>query len=490
MPGIRTPRLHGEVHRDDGAILPLVLVATIVFTLIVCAVAGLVTTGLRYGNVVEQRADRLAAADGGLRYGIERLRGMSDLCSTRAGTGGGYTTIFPPEINGATTEVTCRRVGNDISDLQGWGAVITGANVPGGQDMFAVKGAGGATTDNIKKFRGPVYVADPTRIDLQAKLIIDDGDLWYTHGDCSGALPAIPEMDSGYLTFDPSFLRGPACNELTWQGMFRTPSKDLPTTQALATPLPYNDVPFPGCRVFYPGKYTTMPALDDHNYFFSGDYYFENVDFQLSHTTATFGFPSGSGDTQQVAAPECQAAMEFDQGQPNPERGGATIWLGGSTHFVVNTGGELEIFRRQQNETYLSVFALESNGTGFLRSTYSFKVSTSIGWILETKSGNTNDAAIHGLWYSPYSKMTLGNITNASVGQLVGGLAIALLEAQASNSADAFAIGIEGNPIETHFLLISTATKEAQSTTARAVVQFRPGDDARPLAINSWRVVD
>src|SRR5918994_1688175 len=123
MPGIRTPRLHGEVHRDDG----------------------------------------------GLRYGIERLRGMSDLCSTRAGTGGGYTTIFPPEINGATTEVTCRRVGNDISDLQGWAAAITRANVPGGQDMFAVKGAGGATTDNIKKFRGPVYVADPTRIDLQAK---------------------------------------------------------------------------------------------------------------------------------------------------------------------------------------------------------------------------------------------------------------------------------------------------------------------------------
>ena len=138
-----------QAGRDEGAILPMVLVATIVFTLIVCAVAGLVTTGLRYGNVVEQRADRLAAADGGLRYGVERLRNMADLCSTRAGTGGGYTTIFPPEINGSQAEVTCRRVGNDISDIQGWGAVITGSFVPGGQDMFIVKGAGGATTDNI-----------------------------------------------------------------------------------------------------------------------------------------------------------------------------------------------------------------------------------------------------------------------------------------------------------------------------------------------------
>ena len=476
---------------DDGAILPMVLVATIVFTLIVCAVAGLVTTGLRYGRVVEERADRLAAADGGLRYGIEKLRNMGDLCTTRAGTGGGYTTIFPPEINGATTEVTCRRVGNDISDIQGWGAVITGGNVPSGQDMFLLKGAGGATTDNVKTFRGPVYVADPTRMDFQAKLIIEDGDLWYSHSDCDGTLPAIPEVDTGYLTFDPSFLRGPSCEELPWDGLFKSPSGNLPTAQALAVPLPYADVSYASgdCRIFYPGKYAAALDLATNNYFVSGDYYFENVDFTLTQKTATFGFPSGSGDSQKVAAPECEDAMIFDQ-NTSGERGGATIWLGGSSHFMIDTGGELEIFRRQQNETYLSVYAVGANGTGFVRSNYSFKVSTSIGWILETKSGNTNDVAIHGLWYSPYSKMALGNVTNAAVGQLIGGLAIAQLEAQASNSADSFAIGIEGNPIETHFLLISTATLDGRSTSIRAVVQFRPGDDTRPLAINSWRVAD
>src|SRR5688572_23459825 len=85
--------------RDSGAILPLVLVTTVVFTMIVLAVANLVTTGLRYGHVVEDRADRLAAADGGLRYGIERLRNMGDLCTTAAGSGGGFTKLFPPEIN-------------------------------------------------------------------------------------------------------------------------------------------------------------------------------------------------------------------------------------------------------------------------------------------------------------------------------------------------------------------------------------------------------
>src|SRR5215213_7632502 len=200
--------------RDTGAILPLVLVATIVFTMMVISIANLVTTGLRYGHVVEGRADRLAAADGGLRYGVERLRNMGDLCTTAAGTGGGYTKIFPPDINEAQTEVTCRRVGAPISDIQGWGAVITGANVPNGQDLFFMRGGGGSTTANIKTFRGPVYVADPTRLDFQAKLVVEDGDLWYSQTSCDGALPVIDEMNNDYLTFSPSFLRGPACADM------------------------------------------------------------------------------------------------------------------------------------------------------------------------------------------------------------------------------------------------------------------------------------
>jgi hypothetical protein len=462
-----------------------VLVTTVVFTMIVIAVANLVTTGLRYGHVVEDRADRLAAADGGLRYGIERLRNMGDLCTTAAGSGGGFTKIFPPEINDSDTEVTCRRVGNPLSDIQGWGAVITGANVPAGQDLFMTRGGGGSSTSNVKTFRGPVYVADPTRLDFQARLIVEDGDLWYSQGSCEGTLPTIDEMNTGYLEFDPSFLRGPACSDLAWDELFSPPTKTIPSAQALAAPLPYDDVIFPGCRVFYPGKYTTVPELSDTNYFVSGDYYFENVTFELAHSTAVFGFPSGSGDSAKVDALECEAAMTYDQ-NTSGERGGATIWLGGSSHFIVDTGGELEIFRRQQNETYMSVYALTANGAGFVPSLYSYRVSTSIDWILETKSGNTNDIAIHGLFWAPYAKMSLGNVTNASVGQLIGGLAIAQLDAQASNSASAFSIGIEGNPVETNYLLQSKATKDGQSTTIRAVVQFRP--DTRQLAINSWRV--
>lgn len=462
----------------------MVLVATVVFTMIVGAVAGLVTTGLRYGAVVEDRADRLAAADGGLRYGIERLRNMEDLCSTGAGDGGGFTTIFPPKINGADTAVTCRRVGADIADIQGWGAVITGSNVPSGQDLFNLQGAGTSTNEE-KTFRGPVYISDPTRLNFNAKLIIEDGDLWYTKSSCETPY-SIPEMSSGYLEFEPSFLRGPACNVNPWTQLFKAPSAQVPPAGALAVPAAYDDVSFPGCRVFAPGKYSSTLPLAGDNYFKSGDYYFEDLPLVIKNQSITFGFPSGSGDTPKIDAPACQSARDYDQ-TTSGQRGGATIWLGGSSHILLDTGGELEIFRRQQTEAYVSVWALDLNGVGFKPSTYTYKTSTSIGYILETKSGNTNDVAIHGLFWAPHSKLSLGNVTNAAVGQLIGGLAIGQLDAQASASADAFSIGVEGTPIEAKFLLESTATKDGHSTTIRAVVQFRP--DPREMAINSWRVV-
>ncbi|MGA1074634.1 MAG: type IV pilus modification PilV family protein, partial [Ilumatobacteraceae bacterium] len=128
--------------RDDGTVLPIVLVSLVVFTLIVIGVARLTMTGLRYGAVVEQRADLLAAADGGMRFGVERLRNFEDLCTTGVGAGG-LTTSFPPRINDADTVVTCRRVGASISDMQGWGGMVTGAHVPSDQDLFVVPGAGG-----------------------------------------------------------------------------------------------------------------------------------------------------------------------------------------------------------------------------------------------------------------------------------------------------------------------------------------------------------
>lgn len=473
--GRRPPRRTGT---DEGAILPLVMVGTIVISAVIVGVATYVSADLRYARVVEERADRLAAADGGLRYGIEKLRNFQTLCTTNAGGSGGVTTVFPPVINGATTKVTCQRVGSLISDVQGWGVVVTGQGVPTGIPYFTTKGAGGS--DNVKTFSGPVYIKDPSRISLQSNMLMKDGDLWYTRSNCD-VPPAIPEVDSGQLMFEPDFFRGPQCTTLDWTNMFSAPS-GLQPPSGLTTNPPFVDTA--QCRVFSPGKYTSL-NLGQNNYFKSGEYYFENVAIVLGNKTIIAGFPGGQGDSPKLDNAKCSAEQALDRTTTLTAggKGGATFYMGGSSYIQVRNQAGFEIFRRKINETALSIVAVASDSGGFERSTLNWN-----DWLIETQSGNTSDVAIHGLVWAPTQGVSLGNITNAANGQILGGIVIANLDTQASASATAFLIGIETNPSDTKLLLISTATLRSQTTVIRAVVQFRP--DSGELAVNSWRVVN
>lgn len=454
----------------------MVIIGTFIVSMMVISVTTYVTADLRYAKVVEARADRLAAADGGLRYGVEKLRNFQTLCATAAGTGGGVTTVFPPEINGAKTVVTCRRIGQAISDVQGWGVVVTGSGVPNGQSIFSTKGAG--QSDNIKTFSGPVYIADPSRIDLQSLMQIKDGDLWFSAADCDNA-PNIPAIASGDLQFEPDFFRGPLCTEKTWSGgLFTAPTGSTPPV----SPVNPGYVDTTSCRVFKPGKYTSI-NLAQNNYFNAGLYYFENTSMVLQNQSVIAGFPDGAGDSPKLVNTNCATEQAFDKQtvQALGGKGGATFYMGGNSRIEVRNGAGFEIFRRKVNETYLSLFAVASPGPGYLASTVDWNT-----WMLETKSGSNNDVAIHGLMWAPKAGVSLGNITNAANGQLLGGLVVARLDTQASASASAFLIGIEANPVWAKLLLISTATLDGRSAVIRAVVQYRP--DTGDLAVNSWRV--
>lgn len=461
---------------DSGAILPLVIVATFIVSTMVIAVTTYVTADLRYAKVVEERADRLAAADGGLRFGVEKLRNFQTLCATAAGTGGGVTTVFPPVINGATTAVTCRRIGEAISDVQGWGVVVTASGVPLGQSIFSTSGAG--QSDNIKTFSGPVYIADPTRMELNSLMTLKDGDLWFSAADCDNA-PDIPVIDTGDLLFEPSFFRGPLCTEKNWAGgLFTAPTGSTPPV----SPVNPEYVDTTACRVFKPGKYTSIDLAQD-NYFNAGLYYFENTSMILQGQTVIAGFPDGAGDSAKTVNTNCALEQAFDKNavQAAGGSGGATFYMGGNSRIEIRNNAGFEIFRRKVNETFLSIFALGSSGMDFIASTADWNT-----WLLETQSGSNNDVAIHGLMWAPQAGTSLGNITNAANGQLLGGIVVARLDTQASASASGFLVGIESNPVWARLLLTSTSTLNGRNAVIRAVVQFRP--DTGDLAINSWRV--
>ena len=85
---------------DEGAILPLVMLCSILMGTVVVALAGYVTADIRYSRVVEDRADRLAAADGGLRYGIENLRNFKTLRPAHKAACGVFGTTLGPGSDG------------------------------------------------------------------------------------------------------------------------------------------------------------------------------------------------------------------------------------------------------------------------------------------------------------------------------------------------------------------------------------------------------
>ncbi len=470
---ITSEQLHDQrrnCDRDRGAMLPIAMLVAILLATVSSAIASYATAGLRYARVVQDRADRLSAADGGMQYVIEKLKLRQTLCTTAVAQNG-LTTIVPPSLNGATIAVTCDRVGTLISDIQSWALVVTGEGIPNNNPMFVTQGGAGQT----KSFGGPVFMADPTRLNLVAPAEIKDGDLWYTGLACPTPAPPPPAISN--LTFTPSFLRGPLCTLKRWNEVFRTPA--LPPMPTTTNPAP---ITMPsGCKVFLPGKYTNAPVFSAQNYFVAGDYYFEDVYLDITGTVIA-GFADGTnGDTQFLTAASCSGAAAAYPGTG----AGATFVLGGSTKIYVDNFGGLEIMRRRQGADVVSVEAVDSSTAtgGYKASTLDYDSGANI---YESKPGNNQDVAIHGLWWTPNGRIVLGNVTNSANGQFLGGLVGAYVEVQASASVNALNIRVETSPSKGKWLLISTATKNGYTTTIRAVIEYQP--DTAFLAINSWRV--
>jgi len=458
-------------RHDDGSVLTLVLVMSVVIAVIVTALAGYVTTSLRYGSVVEERADRLAAADGGLRYAIERVQNSAYAgCLSNLGDAGngGFTIEFPVAVNDAQVDVTCTKGSSGIADIKAWAIIVTGEGVPGGQWFWKSQGGGGQN----KLLGGPVWISDPGRSDLKSPVLVEDGDIWYYRPDCTN--PSLT-LESN-LSFAPSY-RGPICVERPWTAVFTAPTVGV---------LPSNLNPAPtvdpsGCTVFSPGRYTVAPALGSNTYFESGDYYFENVTFDVTFATVTAGWADADrwGDQQFVANAPCDGAVTTDKASGSAS--GATFYLGGSSKIQINNHGKFEIQRRLQGDSLVSIQAIETTIPGV-------QLASTLGYndnVIWTKSGNNSDLAIHGLLWAPLAQLEFGNVTNAANGQLLGGAAVSRIVLQASASASAFIIRVESSPVSFELRIDSIATKGGESTTMTAVVQV---DDQGTTAVNSIRV--
>lgn len=479
--------------RDRGAMLPIVLIVTVVLSLSVIAVATYVSTDLQYGRVTVDRANRLAAADAVMNYGIDQLKLRNAGCLL----GGGITSLpgLNSPVNGAATSLTCQRVGGGIGDIQAWAAVITGIGVPANSYLLSSQsGTGGAA----KLLGGPVYMDRVTTssFSLGPSVKIKDGPLYYHDATC--AAPVTPSSLPSALIFEPNLIYGPICSTESWTTQTVGGDPDVPDLGLLAS----NPAPTltGSCQVFHPGVYTAFPALSSSVYFQSGDYYLLNVAFNIDKSTVTAGYP----DPAIVPAPElpvsadCQTAMAADPNKVAPVWG-ATFYLGGTSNITIQTQGALEIMPRLHGANYVSIHALCSttdpatsagcDQTGGATGVPSLLTATGAQPIVYTDPGNNKQIITHGLVYAPTGRLEFGNATNSAKQELEGGLVVARLVLQSSASASNFKIAVATSPVNYKVLLIATASQRG-TTTIRAVVDYRPYEPIldKRLAISSWWV--
>lgn len=477
--------------------LPIILVVVVVLSLAVLGVATYVSTDLQYGKVTVQRANRLAAADAVMNYGIDQLKLRNAGCLL--GTGVTSLPGLNSPVNGASTGLTCQRVGGGIGDIQAWAAVMTGIGVPtSGSNAYLLSTQSGNSADKI--LGGPVYMDRVTNPSFAfgPTVKIKDGPLYYHDTTC--ASPVTPSSLPAELIFEPKLIYGPICAKEDWTAPTLGADPAVPNLSLLAlNPAVTTNG---ACQVFSPGTYTAFPSLDNSVYFRSGDYYFLNVPFVIDHSIVTAGYPDPAiVPTPELANTSCNAAIAADPNKAFPNLG-ATFYLGGSSYISVNSLGSLEIMPRAHgvsNENYVSIHALCSttapataagcDQTGGPTGVPSVLTATGAQAVVFTASGNQKQLITHGLLYAPTGRLEFGNATASAKQKILGGLVVARLVLQSSASAENFEIAVATSPVDYTVLLIATATNSG-TTTIRAVVDYRPYEDVldKRLAISSWWV--
>jgi hypothetical protein len=463
--------------RDDGTILVLVLIVTILLSLVVVGMANYSSSLINYGQVSEARADRLSAADGAMRDALEKMRLSRSLCMTELGDDlGGYGTTFPETINGATAVVTCERVSVEIDAVQAWAIVVTGEGVSSSNTSFTASQGGGVA----KKIGGPVYIHDPAKISLSVPVQIVEGDIFYTNATCPTEGASTDIGDSiAELTFEPADTRGTICTRRTWQEIFGDGPTIPSLTETVAFPrrtsTSYTTVG--SCRVFEPGIYDTMPSLTTSggNYFKSGKYLFQGVVFTTDHVQQVV--TAGTADTtaniaQAIPNPACDAARDADAASTTVR--GATFYMDGGSRILVSKGA-LEILGAQRGNAWVAVQALSTSNR-----------SAENNAIISTANGENKEFAAQGMVWAPRARIELGNVTNRSVVQLHGGAVVAKFHIGANASINSYVIEVPSSPLTQTLMLTSTATKDG-STSIRAMVEYRA---PREVAVKSWRIIN
>jgi Tfp pilus assembly protein PilX len=312
-------------RRDDvGASMVLVLIVVVMAALVSTAFLTKSRTELRASSVLQTKTQLSLGADAGLEKGIQALR--DDLasaartkCLTPFEPETALSPPFPWNGSAATVSTSCLDLQGVAASAQGNPLYSAAIITTGGDHSLTSNNSANSAID----IGGPVYVsgiesASPGSGDLQK-------DVHLSYGDFSMLGCTTPPDLSAKLTVTPPY--GVVCTKVT--AADGAPTLSLPSLPPGAPS--YFDVT-PSCRIFFPGSYTSAPALltnngntptntGNRNYFASGTYYFA----PSGGGALTFGI--GTNDV--VVAGRKAASFDSDLPVPNGNGNG-----GGTTNVA------------------------------------------------------------------------------------------------------------------------------------------------------------
>ena len=473
-------------RRDEGSVLPIVLVISVVLALVVLGLATYATSTLRFGQSVEASADRLATANGAMDNALEDLDRGASRCALSGipSQSGGLTFSLGDTINGMNPTVNCQVIGGTIAAVDQYAVIMTGANGQSGPLLEITNGGNSAQAQKV--FTGPIYMArTPTDLGatptlaFNATLTLEQGDLWYTNATCPSNAVHLPSQ----LTMTPAGYTT-KCETEDWLTMFGGKKPIEPAVAGF--PLRSSTAPAPdslGCYVWPPGRYEAPPDLQNqsYNYFQSGDYYFKNFGmWQIKNSFVLAGWPGATGPSIDGPNPQdtfsnnkCRDAWAND-----PDHTGAAFYFGGNSQIEVQSGSTLEISGKKHGDINVGVQALEAAGVN--------STLTGNDDIIRTETGGNKQLSVQGFIWAPFAAFEFDLISNDAVAALTGGAVIAELSAGASANANNFLITVDTQPT-TARLLITTSAMNKGTTRVRTLLDYRTDTE---YAVLSRRVLE
>jgi hypothetical protein len=472
---------------DRGSILLIVLVLSVVMALVVVGLATYAAGTLRFGQVVEASADRLASANGAMDNALEDLARGTSPCAlfSLGGNAGGLTYPLGDTINGITPTINCESVAGDVNAVDAFAVIITGAGTGRTGELLTITN-GGNSANAQKVFEGPVYLGSTPRglapnqtLDFRATLTIKNGDLWYSNSTCPATDVALPAgltiSPAGYTT---------KCRTEDWSTLFSNRKPPEPAvTNVTDFPVRSSTSPAPdslGCHVWPAGRYNSPPNLanNSYNYFQSGDYYFANTGtWSIQNAFVLMGWPGSTGPSIDGPKPQDTFANNVCRdawGESN--HAGSTIYLGGNSSVEVRGGSTLEVSGKDHGGYNVGIQALETAGVAS-----TIRGNTDI---VLTESGGNKQLSVQGLVWAPYAAFEFDLISNDAVAALTGGAVVGELSAGASANANNFVIRVDTQPTVTQFAITATAVNSG-TTKVRTLLDYRTD---RKYAILSRRV--